>query len=149
MCFTFTYSLFFFDSGSWNALTINTSTVKDSKHCNTVVLRPLCAALFRSCQRNARGWSAWEDSTRSAKLQVIPPVDCLCSSRDLTSPHLVLCPSRPADPPDSWSCSGSRWAGTLGARNGWTGGMDSLPFFQRTRWPTVCTNLDITSVKTV
>ncbi len=105
MCFTFTYSLFFFDSGSWNSLTINTSTVKDSKHCNTV-------ALFRSCQRNtpkrtARGWSAWEDSTRSAKLQVIPPVDRLFFQR----PHLpqcVLCPSRPADPPDS--CSGSRWA---------------------------------------
>ncbi len=149
MCFSFTYSQFFFDSGSWNTLTINTSTVKDSKHCNTVVLRPLCAALFRSCQRNtpkrtARGWSAWEDSTRSAKLQVIPPVDpsVFFQRPHLTSPQCVLCPSRPAHPPDS----GSRWAGTLGARNGWTGGMDSLPFFQRTRWPTVCTNLDITSV---
>ncbi len=111
MCFTFTYSLFFFDSGSWNSLTINTSTVKDSKHCNTVVLRPLCAALSRSCQRNtpkrtARGWSAWEDSTRSAKLQVIPPVDP--SVLPETSPHLSVCcvpldpltPQTPAPGPD-------------------------------------------------
>ncbi|XP_077065287.1 uncharacterized protein LOC143717142 isoform X2 [Siphateles boraxobius] len=36
-----------------------------------------------------------------------------------------------ADPPDSWSCSGFRWPGTLGARNGRTGGMDSFSLFER------------------
>lgn len=132
MSFTFYY---------WNIfITLYTSTVKFSS---------LCAALLRNFQRKSPKrstpvWNAWEDSTCSAELQVIGLLTGLYVLSEIPS-HLSFCcvHSRTADPSDTWSCSGFRWAGKLGARNGWTGEMDSHSLFGRIGWPmTSSTNLD-------